>query len=144
GGIPAVPRLPAGASQWRYLALEPPDVPEPDDRPAWTIEGRLLPPPEAPAAWPGRYDLPAPPPSSHFDESVFAFVPAARVWLTWEARRPLAVLARLKRRREGEVIDPAIVERVWQGLQQVRPAGVRIALAVEEEIVRGEANGSPG
>lgn len=144
GGIPAVPRLPAGASQWRYLTLEPPDVAEPDDRPAWTIEGRLLPPPEAAAPWPGRYDLIAPPPASHFDQSVFAFAPAARVWLTWKARRPLTVLARLRRRREGEVIDPAIVERVWQGIQQVRPAGVRVALAVEEAIVRGEEHGSPG
>jgi hypothetical protein len=30
---------------------------------------------------------------------------------------------------------------VWQGIQQVRPAGVRAVLAVEEEIVRGGNDG---
>ena len=33
-------------------------------------------------------------------------------------------------------IDPSIVDRVWQGIQQVRPAGVRVRLAVEEDIVK--------
>jgi hypothetical protein len=133
GGLPAVPRLPVGASEWRYLSLEPEGLEEPQERPSWTIEGRLLPPPDLPAPWPGRFDLP----SSIFDEAVFAFEPAARVWFEWESRRPLTVVARLQKRSAGENIDPAILDRVWQGIQQVRPAGVRAALAVEEEIVRG-------
>jgi len=141
GGMPAVPRLPVGPSEWRYLSLEPEGLQEPEERPAWTIEGRLLPPPDLPAPFPGRYDLPAPPPSGTFDEAVFAFEPAARVWFEWRARRPLTVAARLQRRSTGENIDPAILDRVWQGVQQVRPAGVRTVLAVEEEIVRGGNDG---
>ncbi len=137
GGMPAVPRLPAGSSEWRFLSLEPEGLEEPEERPSWTIEGRLLPPPDLPAPFPGRYDLPEPPPSGNFDEAVFAYDPAARVWFEWNARRPLTVAARLQRRSTGENIDPAILERAWQGIQQVRPAGVRAVLAVEEEIVRG-------
>lgn len=137
GGMPAVPRLPVGRSEWRYLSLEPEGLEETEERPSWTVEGRLLPPPERPAPWPGRYDLPEPPPSGVFDEAVFAYEPAARVWFEWEARRPLTVAARLQRRFIGENIDPAILDRVWQGIQQVRPAGVHAVLAVEEEIVRG-------
>ena len=141
GGMPAVPRLPVGPSEWRYLSLEPEGLEQPEVRPSWTIEGRLLPPPARPAPFPGRYDLPAPPPSGIFDEAVFAFEPAARVWFEWKARRPLTVAARLQRKSLGENIDPAILDRVWQGIQQVRPAGVRAVLAVEEEIVRGGDDG---
>ena len=97
----------------------------------------MLPPPDLPAPLPGRYDLPRPPPSGIFDEAVFAYEPAARVWFEWNARRPLTVAARLQRKSTGESIDPAVLDRVWQGIQQVRPAGVRAVLAVEEEIVRG-------
>jgi ligand-binding sensor domain-containing protein len=136
GGLPAVPRLPVGQSEWRYLSLEPNGLEEPRERPSWTIEGRLRPPPELPAPWPGRYDMLAPP-QGLFDEAVFAFEPAARVWFELESRRPLTVVARLQRRSADENIDPAILDRVWQGIQQVRPAGVRTLLAVEEEIVRG-------
>ena len=137
GGLPAVPRLPAGQSEWRYLSLEPDGLEEPEVRPSWTIEGRLWPPPELPAPWPGRYDMSAPPPHGLFDEAVFAFEPAARVWFELESRRPLTVVARLQKRTADENIDPAVLDRVWQGIQQVRPAGIRAALAVGEEIVRG-------
>ena len=52
-----MPRLPAGASEWRYLSLEPDDATLPAGRPAWTIEGRLLPAEKpAPDPEPGRYD----------------------------------------------------------------------------------------
>jgi hypothetical protein len=136
GGIPAIPRLPVGSSEWRYLSLEPEDLVEPEDRPSWTIEGRLLPPPDGEAPEEGRYDLP-----SGFDGAVFAFNPAARVTYNWEPRRPMTVLARLKQLSANDHIDPAIIDRVWQGIQQVRPAGVRAALAVEEEVVRGGSDG---
>ena len=78
-----------------------------------------------------------PPPVSDFDESVFAFNPSARLWLEWEARRPATVLVRLKKRSADEHLDPAIVDRVWKGIEQVRPAGVRAMLAFEEDMVGG-------
>lgn len=143
GGLPAVPRAPAGTSLWRYLKLEPEGLVEHTLRPSWTVEGRLLPPPSAVTPPPpGRYDVDAPPNSSRFAtdarQAVFAYNPCARVWLQWEARRPLTVLARLKKTSPSETIDPAILDRVWQGIQRVRPAGVRAMLAVEEQIVRGK------
>jgi hypothetical protein len=141
GGVPAVPRMPIGTSEWRYLSLEPEGLEETEERPSWTLEGRLLPAPDLPAPFPGRYDLPAPPPSGIFDEAVFAYEPAARIWFEWKARRPLTVAARLQSKFTGESIDPAVLDRVWQGIQQVRPAGVRAVLAVEEEIVRGGNDG---
>ena len=135
GGIPAIPRLPVGASVWRYLTLEPEEPPDFALLPAWTVEGRLVPPPadRAPAP-PGRYDQPLPPPS-HWDDAVFAYNPQARVWFGWDGRRPLTVLARLKLRPAEEAIDPAILDRVRQGIAQVRPAGVRVLLAVEEQVI---------
>jgi hypothetical protein len=137
GGIPALPRLPRGSSVWRYLSMEPPNVVAPGALPWWSSEGRLFPPPpDLAAPGEGRYDVTAPPPESDFDHAVFAYNPAARVWFEWEPKRPLAVLVRLKKAAPDENLDPAIIDRVWQGIQQVRPAGVRVRLAVEEEIVR--------
>lgn len=142
GGIPFVPRLPAGESVWRYLVREPPALTLPPERPAWTMEGRLLPPPVFKSAPPpGRYNMETPPPPSHFDSAVFAFNPSARVWFEIEGTGALGILVRLKLQTADEHIDPAIIDRVWQGIQQVRPAGVRTMLAVEEEIVRGKGNG---
>lgn len=142
GGIPSVPRLPAGRSVWRYLSREPAALKLPPERPMWTTEGRLLPPPvfqNAPP--PGRYDVETPPPASNFDGAVFPYHPSARVWFEIEGTGALGVLVRLKLQTAEEHIDPAIIDRVWQGIQQVRPAGVRAMLAVEEEIVRGKGNG---
>jgi hypothetical protein len=139
GGLPAVPRVPVGRSFWRYLTLEPSGISGLPGRPFWTQEGRLLPPPDQSPAIPGRYDLGAFGPAAELglDDSIFAYLPAARVWFAWEARQPLTVLVRLKQRTTGERIDPIILDRVWQGIQQVRPAGVRAMLAAEEELVRG-------
>jgi hypothetical protein len=146
GGLPAVPRLPPGTATWRYLALEPDDVDEPEYRPTWTIEGRLIPPDdpseiEEPLPEPGRYfddETVGVPPFGEFNHEVFAYKPAARIWLTWEAKRPLTVLTRLRKRSPDDNFDPAALDRVWQGIRQVRPAGVRAMLAVDDVIVRRE------
>jgi hypothetical protein len=49
------------------------------------------------------------------------------------------MLARLARRSPQDQVDPAVLDRVFQGLQQVRPAGARAALAVDGAIVRKES-----
>jgi hypothetical protein len=41
---------------------------------------------------------------------------------------------RLKKIKPDESLDPSVLDRVWQGIEQVRPAGVRVHLALEEEI----------
>ena len=143
GGIPALPRLPAGDSEWRYLSLEPGDAVLPASRPAWTIEGRLLPADvSAPDPEPGRYDQGLADPldeQSEFDEAVFAFPPAARVAFTWNPKHPLSIEVRLGSRGQNDAIDPAALDRVFDGMKQVRPAGVRAVLAVGEKPVRKES-----
>ena len=115
--------------------MQPGEFTPPADRPFWTTEGRLvLPPPTPDAPGEGRYDIETPPPPSDFDEAVFAYNPAAGLWFEWNAPRPLAVLVRLKKLTPDEAIDPAVVARVSESAQQVRPAGVRVTLAIEEEI----------
>jgi hypothetical protein len=150
GGLPALPRLPVGKSVWRYLALEPTPLTEPAERPAWTCEGRLIP------AGPKGHDAPDPPEpgrfaatdapdglaaASRFDEALFAFPLAAKVSFEWSPSELLSVLVRLKRRSSDDPADPIVLDRVWQAIEQVRPAGVRARLAVEETIVRGDENG---
>ncbi|MCP4115982.1 MAG: hypothetical protein GY737_11355 [Desulfobacteraceae bacterium] len=141
GGLPAVPRIPVGESTWRYLSLESGDMPVSVSRPWWTREGRLLPPPDQQAPYPGRYgenDPDPKPPEQTFDNTVFAYNPAAKVWLEWAGRRTFTAIVRLMKISGDEVIHPAILDRVWHGMERVRPAGVKLKLAVEEQIVRGE------
>ena len=132
-----------GTSTWRYLALEGEGTSEPEQRPAWTREGRLLPPPPDRD---GRVPGPLRPVAAAAREPVRRRrlrVPAGRARpLRMAARaRPLSVLARLRRRAPDEHLEPTVLDRVFQGLDQVRPAGVNAALAVDEEIVRGGAGG---
>jgi hypothetical protein len=68
---------------------------------------------------------------------VFAYDPAAKVTFEFEPRMPCSVLVRLYRRIGDPPFDPAVLDRVWEGIQLVRPAGVRTLLAVDESIVRG-------
>jgi hypothetical protein len=134
GGLTALPRLPGGTSNWRYLQREEPAPPTPNGFPAWTREGRLLPPPdssEAPVE--GRFLALDNDPES----AVFAYCPAARVWFLWQPRAPLAVTVRLTRTAPQEQIDPQILDRVWNELQRVKPAAVVVYLAVDETIERG-------
>jgi hypothetical protein len=135
GGIAAVPRLPVGASHWRYLQREEPAPPAPVATPAWTREGRLLPPPgERAAPYEGRYLSAG---ANALGETVFSFNPAARVWFGWSPRAPLTVTVRLARAAPDETIDPMILDRVWNELQRVKPAAVAVYLAVDETIERG-------
>ena len=139
GGIPSVPRAPVGRSRWRYLSLEDPLVTTEDPKLAWTSEGRLLPPAtEHDLPGPGRFDIGSPEPAIEYDDAVFAFAPAARVWFEWSAGQARVVIAHLGRRFKQEPIDPGLIDQVWRSMQLVRPAGVRTLLAIEDVIVRGE------
>lgn len=129
GGIPALPRLPVGISTWRYLQLEPEALPPPGSTPAWTMEGRLIPMPEQGDPHPGRYDYA----KALFDEAVYAFNPAARVTFTYTGGQLLTCLVRLI--VDAPAVDPAVLERVQQGIERVRPAGVQVVLAVNDELV---------
>lgn len=135
GGIAALPRLAPGVNHFRYLQLEAPEDPLPSSRPAWTREGRLLPEPSQRAApLEGRYLAAS---ASEALERVYAFNPAARIWLTWQPREVLTVTVRLGLAEHEDGIDAAILDRVFAALNHVRPAGVRVALAQGERIVRG-------
>lgn len=153
GGVPLIPPLPAGLSVWRYLRREPDDIepPEPPNLPAWSTEGRLFPPPpELDAPFAGRYDRPQPAaadaaadeiadaaqPEGHFDQAVFAYPPAVRLSLSWSLRRAASLLVRLVRRAGEPPLDPAVIDRVVDGIRRARPAGVRAVLAVDETMVK--------
>ena len=137
GGMPCVPLMPKGESNWRYLSLEPSVLVDSTDLPWWSIEGRLVPPPDHDAPYPGRFQIIDLTPFQ-LDQMVFAYNPSAIVKFQWENNKPLRVLVRLFKRNKDDVIDPAIIDRVWQGIHKVKPAGVNIRLAVDEKIVRGE------
>jgi hypothetical protein len=139
GGVPYIPACPQGESQWRYLARETEPLEEPPvlHRPAWSTEGRLFPPPAAlDAPYPGRFDIAAPP-EGRFDQAVFAYDPAARVTFGLAEIAACSVLVRLLSRAGDPKYDPAILDRVLDGIALVRPAGVRVALAVDDTIVTG-------
>lgn len=134
GGLAGLPLLAAGSSDWRYLQREEAAPPAPGSAPAWTREGRLLPPPASLAApFEGRH-LGAP---EGPEMPVFSFNPAARVWFSWRPRTALAVTVRLQRNAPDEQLDPQILDRVWRELQRVKPAAVAVYLAVGETIERG-------
>jgi hypothetical protein len=135
GGIAALPRLAPGVNHFRYLQLETPEDPVPVSRPAWTREGRLLPEPsQRPAPLEGRYLAAG---VSEALERVYAFNPAAKVWLTWQPREVLSVTVRLGLAANEDGIDAATLDRLFTALNHVRPAGVRVALAAGERTVRG-------
>lgn len=140
GGLPFIPRLPSAHSTWRYLQLEPEAVTPPpaEGLPWWTREGRLFPPPEMADVHPGRYRTDPLAIDGRFDESVFAYLPSARVTMVYGNPLALSVCVRLFKRTPQDAIDPAIVERVFRGIEHVRPAGVPVTLAVEGKIVKGE------
>ncbi len=139
GGVPAVPRVLPGVSDWRYLRREDGTETTPGTTPAWTSEGRLLPPPDAHhAPFEGRFLTK----DAVFDPAkVFAFLPAAEVAMRHAPRAGLSVTVRLARVTPDETVSDAVLDRLWKGLNQVRPAGARIRIAVGQTIVRGEPHG---
>lgn len=143
GGLVALPPLPAGRSSWRYLAAEIAPLHVPASTPWWSREGRLVPAgDEAFAPYPGRFRLAGPDPvagypAGRYDDVVYAYLPAARVQFTWQEKKTFSLMVRLSKRSTDEVIHPAILDRVWQGMNNVKPAGAKLMLAVENETVRG-------
>lgn len=135
GPRPVLPRLPPGPSDWRYLALEEPAPPVPRAFPAWTREGRLLPPPEEAAA-PAEGRFLAAAAIAELDR-VFAYDPAARVTFRWQPRAALSITVRLARETSEEVLPAPVLDRVFDAVQRVRPAGARVVLAHGETVVRG-------
>jgi hypothetical protein len=139
GGLPAIPRLPPGTSHWRYLREEEATPPLPTDTPAWTREGRLIPPPGARAApWEGRYLAGK---ELALLDQVFAFNPAARVTFQWQPHAPFSITVRLDRPDPAETLPGAVLDRVFDGADRVRPAAARLRLALGETFVRGDWNG---
>jgi len=137
GGPPFIPGLPDGKSTWRYLQLEQPPVTPPAELPWWSREGRLFPPPDMTDVWPGRYRDHATAEDGRYDESVFAYLPSAKITMVYDNALTLGVNVRLFRRGPEDAIDPAILDRVYQGIERVRPAGVPVTLSVENKLVRG-------
>jgi hypothetical protein len=56
--------------------------------------------------------------------------------MRWSPRELLSVLVRLRRTTPDEVVDPLVLERVFDEVSRVRPAAVRLGLAVDEQLVR--------
>ena len=46
------------------------------------------------------------------------------------------MLVRLRRISSDEVIDPLVLDRVFEEVSRVRPAAVRLGLAVDDQLVR--------
>ena len=137
--IPAIPRLPPGGADFRYLRYLAAEPPAPKTLPAWTAEGRLLTPRGlAPAPHEGRHlAIHAAAPV----EPVFAYNPAAKVHFRVAARLPFSVTVRLEKLAADDVLPPPVVARLRGAIAMVRPAGVRVRLAHGEDPVEGEDDG---
>ena len=84
GLLAALPELIVGKSTWRYLQLEEAGLTAPADTPWWSREGRLVPPPEREAAYPGRYRSIKPALDGEFDGAMFAYSPSAKLRMDWQ------------------------------------------------------------
>ncbi|AVO36355.1 two-component regulator propeller domain-containing protein [Pukyongiella litopenaei] len=136
GGLPAIPRLAPGMTHWRYLREEEPAPPAPSSFPAWTREGRLLTPPaERTAPWEGRYLSSK---ERAMLDQVFAFNPAARVTFRWQPRAPFSITVRLDRPDPAETLPGAVLDRVFEAADRVRPAAAQLRLAFGDPVVRGD------
>jgi hypothetical protein len=81
-------------------------------------------------------------PHTQFGHSVFAFHPSAKITMAWYENAPASILVRILTPDTSTVIDPAIIDRLWEGTQMVRPAGVKVAIALNTTIVKGDTYGT--
>ena len=144
GGVVALPALVKGQNTWRYLSTETLPLHDPASKPWWSKEGRLVSETgDEVTPYPGRFREASPEPkipalpAGRYDDVVYSYLPAAKVKFTWPEKKPFSLLVRLTKRSTDEVIHPAVLDRVWQGVEKVKPAGAHISLAVEHTIVRG-------
>ncbi len=150
GGWPALPR-PRPGDWWRYVQLEQGEIKPPKERPWWSVEGRIFPPPEANIPWPGHFRGESLMKKGTFtsdahswahktlpgnEAALFIYPPSARVFMDWPSAAAIGVRVRLFQ-RDGQAIDPAITDRLWSTLQRARPAGVPMALLVEGGLIKG-------
>ncbi len=137
GGFPA---LPSNEGTWRYVQMEQEGLTPPAGLPWWSREGRLFPPPDWEAPWPGHFRNEASVwhADGHFAEAVFAYPPSARVWMEYPVEPAIGVRVRLFKRAPDEAVDPALIERVWQLLKRAKAAGVPLQLALEGAVVKGD------
>jgi len=150
GGWPALPR-PRPGDWWRYVQLEQGEIKPPKERPWWSVEGRIFPPPGANLPWPGHFRGESLMKKGEFtsdahswahktvpgnEAALFIYPPSARVFMDWPSAAAIGVRVRLFQ-RDGQAIDPAITDRLWSTLQRARPAGVPMALLVEGGLIKG-------
>lgn len=139
GGIAAIPRLEPGQGDWRYLRLEENAPPTPTSFPAWTREGRLLTPPaENTAPFEGRFLSDEEKASL---DQVFAFNPSATVQMRWQPRAPFSITVRLDQPDPEETLPGAVIDRVYDAVDMVRPAGARVRVALGETVLKGKTDG---
>lgn len=137
GGFPRLPELPSGTSVWRYLRREAEGLTPPTegDLPWWSSEGRLFPPPGFEDIHPGRYRSTKEAIDGRFDESVYAYCPAAKVTFQYHDAPAFGVCVRLFLRDQNDSLDPIIAQRVLAGINRVRPAGIPIKLLLEGKTI---------
>lgn len=150
GGWVALPQ-PREGDWWRYVQLEPEELKSPKERPWWSVEGRIFPPPEANIPWPGHFRGESLMKKADFssdahswkqepllgnEAALFIYPPSARVFMDWPSAAAIGVRVRVFQ-REGQAIDPAITDRLWRTLQRARPVGVPMALLVEGGLIKG-------
>jgi hypothetical protein len=139
--IPAIPRLPPGGADFRYLRYIGPaeTPPAPKSLPAWTAEGRLLTPKgQAPAPHEGRHLAGH---AAALAEPVFAFNPTAKVRFRVAARAPFSVTVRIEKLASGDTLPAPVPARLREAIAMVRPAGVRVRLVHGEDPIEGEDDG---
>lgn len=136
GGLPYLPSHAEGAD-WRYLQLEPQPLEVPDGRPWWSCEGRLFPPPQQAAPWPGHFRDGTGPFAldGRYADALWSYLPSARLALEWAAAPAIGVRVHLLRRTPDERVPDAVTARVWQLIARTRAAGVPLAVCVDGVIV---------
>lgn len=142
GGIPFIPELPQGSSVWRYLQMRNSKLNPLFKTFHVNSEGVYSSGPEDPQEIVNARFDDANVPHTRIGHSVFAYHPSAKITMTWNENAPASILIRILTPDKSTVIDPAIIDRLWEGTQMVRPAGVKVAIALNTTIVKGDAYGT--